>query len=242
MKKIVIPLILLIISFYIFMACNSENTTEIMKGKFENPYAFAGEGHNFIIKEYLKSEQKFNLNNFLIRLKEFVKSKTLYADVPNWNGSVEKRLSANLIFIKRGKLSKVTTYDFIDSLFNSIASKGAITLEHKNKIMEFINIILSANGDTSLTNDFCSNLSEDTDNVTKAHILMVSSIYNASQRLWSAQHFNKTEKAQVGIIAADAIGGAIGGAVYALDAWFTGSKWSWGHFASSVIGGLLLQV
>ncbi len=112
-----------------------------------------------------------------------------------------------------------------------------MNITRKNQLEDFINVILTANGDTNIVNEYCINLPNTIDDTTKTIIFMSASIFNASQRLWINRGLGKQSKIELSILAVDAIGGVVGGAIYGIDVWLSGSEWSWGHFDSSIIGG-----
>ena len=241
-NKISYVLIFLLLSLIILISCskNEDNSVSPLDSKsvFDNPYSFAGQAHNKIVADFLAANQPLELNNILSRSKNFLENNNYYSNISNSNSLFAKDFTFVINPTSDKGLQKVTDEGWIDSLFSSFVANGTMSVVRKNQLEDFVNVVLTANADTNIVNAYCLEVSGSTlDDTTKAIIFMSASIYNASQRLWQNGNLSKQDKIELTIIAADAIGGAIGGAIYGIDAWLSDSDWSWGHFASSVIGG-----
>lgn len=232
-------LVLALVAMLISCSKYKDNSVNPVNNKivFNNPYSFAGQAHNEIVTDFLSSNQSLELNNILSKSKNFLENNNYYSNISTDDSIFVKDFTNKINPTMDRGLSKITDENWIDSLFSEFVANGMMNIKRKNQLEDFINVILTANADTNIVNKYCLNLSNTIDDTTKAIIFMSASIYNASQILWQGGNLGKQRKIQISIVAVDAIGGAVGGAIYGIDCWLSGSDWSWGHFATSIISG-----
>jgi hypothetical protein len=235
-----------------FFNCSHENNNEVTKPEergltFTNPYGYIGEGHNKICNEYLKAYDKVDYNVIAKMSKEYLISTGHYSNSQQDNSDFLINGTKMLSVLIKSDLMKITDENWIDSLLTAYVNQGAITGERKDKTLRLIDVILNAGGDTNAVKEYCFNLSLTVDDTTKVQTFMTAAVYNASYRLWIGENLGKRgniSKTQLSLLAADAIGAAIGGLIYVAAHTSTETNtWSWEDFGWQALGsGLSLSI
>jgi hypothetical protein len=248
-NKFQLTLIILISLVFLFK-CTHEKQNEVTEpptSEFNNPYNYIGEGHNIICEEFLATHENFDPSidseTIAKMSKDYLIAKGRFSDLNNTPDSFFNNLSIFVNF-NSNNLNKVTDSNWLDSLTTNLVDQGALSYERKEKTLELIDVILGAEGDTNIVNEYCANLPSSIDDTTKTQILITAAVYNASYRLWIGDNLGKNKKGQkiqMTILGQDAVGAAIGSILYIghytlqYDPSQIDTNWDWEEFGWSAL-------
>lgn len=202
--------------------CNYENLPpdylkQTNKPTFNNPYAWVGEGHNWIMDRFDSKEVDFSLQNSFELTKQFMRNRGMDVNDFDYRRVMEKT----------GELLKISFPGFPDSIDHSKSDMSLEEIVHhlynqrqigdntKINLLEMVRIIESYSDAREKLADYCNNLNGSVDDTTKLIIYVSESIYRSSYEWWSSK-FVKVNKITVPLLVKVDVGGAIiGGGAYA---------------------------
>lgn len=248
MKKLIIislGLFTLLILFT-FHKCNYGNQPDKIleqtnKPTFNNPYAWVGEGHNWVMDKFNSKEVDFSLKNSFELTKRFMREK----------GMKFEDFDSQRMIDKTDNLLKLSLPGFPDSIDNNkremsleeivshLFNENWISEKTKINLIEIAKIIEGYIDAREKLADYCNNLDESIDDTTRTMIYAIESIYRSSYDWWSSRGFGKINKVTLPILAkADIAGGAVAGGIYAgqclLD---PNCQFSWGGLLGGMVAG-----